>query len=281
MLPSASKNGLEILREALGLTTHSLGPNTWAGSILISIDFENTGNIRSGFASNDNCQVGLATLDTGDLQKDYSPKDLITTYNFITGSNKYQKMASGKFLFGESSVVQRMDLLENIQSIILQNRRVIIIGHAVDNEILLLDCLGFRFPESISVIIDTRLVAMEVFGFGSGVSSLRALLRHVRCPYGSLHSGGNDACFTLRASILLALSGQGCENIDATASDYLRQISTGPIPCPICHDCEAITTARRKERKPQKPRAKTEKQQDRIRMERAARRAEYERTRLL
>ncbi|KAI1161967.1 hypothetical protein F5B18DRAFT_413736 [Nemania serpens] len=67
--PAISKCGLQILREALGLST-STDPSPWSKSLLLSIDFEMTDNIMSGFATGEECQVGIATLDTRDLQND-------------------------------------------------------------------------------------------------------------------------------------------------------------------------------------------------------------------
>lgn len=76
------------------------------------------------------------------------------------------------------------------------------ISHGAHNKIAMLQALGFRFSTNIYVV-DTFLIAQEVFGFCQ--YSLIDLLRRVRCPYNKLHVGGNDAHFTLRAFLLLAL----------------------------------------------------------------------------
>ncbi|KAJ3561605.1 hypothetical protein NPX13_g8880 [Xylaria arbuscula] len=195
--------GLQILREALGLSK-STHPSIWTDSFLMAIDFENNDNIRSGFARGKECQVGVATLDTRDLQKGYLSlaKD-IKTLNYISGSKQYIKKVSEKCLFAETLVVKPANFLKTIQQIIPQdqNRRVIIISHGAQNELTLLQALGYKFSKNMYVF-DTFLVAKEAFGYGY---SLSELLRRVRCPYDNLHNAGNDAYFTLRASLILAL----------------------------------------------------------------------------
>ncbi|KAI1116473.1 hypothetical protein F5Y14DRAFT_459101 [Nemania sp. NC0429] len=231
-----SENGLQILHEALGLTEHP--SPTWSDSILISIDFENTDNIGRGFAESEDCQAGLATLETRDLQRKYSPEDLIKTYNFITGPPSYVKKASERFLFGKSKQISPADLLKEIQTIVTQNRRTIITGYGVGAELKVLRALGFTLSASTAVI-DTSRIADEVFGSSGG--TLRSLLRRIRCPYTHLHSAGNDANFTLRACLLLAIHKR--ENIDQAISNYLWQVSSSPIPYLV--DC-AVKAAQRK-----------------------------------
>ncbi|KAI1192961.1 hypothetical protein F5X97DRAFT_315823 [Nemania serpens] len=217
------KNGLQLLHEALGLAQHH--SPTWSDAILISIDFENTDNIRNGFVDSQNCQMGLATLDTRDLQKDYLPENLIKTYNFITGPPSYVEKASKRYIFGTSSVVSPDNLLKEIQTIVPQNRRTIITGYRLQAELKILRVLGFTISASTAVI-DTYYIANEAFGFYRG--SLCDLLRRIHCPFNRLHSGGNDANFTLRAALLLAITHKR-EDFDHATSNYLRQIATSPI----------------------------------------------------
>ncbi|KAI0968264.1 hypothetical protein F4678DRAFT_482221 [Xylaria arbuscula] len=268
--PTISKNGLQILREALG-----------SDFILVSIDFENTNNIRSGFTRSKDCQVGLATLDTRDLQRDDSlPEDLITTYNFITGSADYASRVSSKFTFGKCSVIDPSDIVKNIQSVIPQGRHVILLGFAVHNELNILHRLGFDFSaftstSTSSTIVDVHPVAREVLEPWNG--GLRRLLRRVGCPYDCLHCGGNDANFTLKASLLLAI--WKYEGITPATSDYLRQISTCNPPGVRVFGKRETKDKKKKEeekRRKRQVRSRSIKKQNDIRAERAARKAVLE-----
>ncbi|KAI1120394.1 Polynucleotidyl transferase [Nemania abortiva] len=261
--PVVSQSGLQILRRALQ-----------SDSILISIDFENTINIRRGFTTSNDCQAGLAILDTRDLQHKYRPpEDLITTHNFVTGSPFYVSKAAPRFLFGESSVIKPANLLTNIQSIIPQDRDVVLLGYAVQNDIKALHGLGFDFSRFTStfVIVDTCRVAGEVFGAWRG--ALGDLLLRIHCPFKKLHSGGNDANFTLRASLLLAT--REYNEMDNATSNYLQQISTSPISCLENLENLKAAAARKKEKKRERRRKRQAKprtieQQTRLRAERAA-----------
>lgn len=51
-------------------------------------------------------------------------------------------------------------------------------------------------------IVDTWTIGKAIFEKGS---KLADLLDHLGCPYGKLHNAGNDATFTLRAFLALAL----------------------------------------------------------------------------
>ncbi|KAK8035320.1 hypothetical protein PG993_010315 [Apiospora rasikravindrae] len=155
--PSVSKNGLQTLREALGLINGQLSDSTaWSDSVLIAIDFENTGSIRDGFLSSTDCQVGLAILDFRDLRRDIRRLGrLIKTHNFVTGSPSYIKRASTKFIFGKSIVIKKpVGILKRIESVIPRDRHVILVGHSVRNELEMLRILGFKFESSTSAIID-------------------------------------------------------------------------------------------------------------------------------
>lgn len=207
--PTISKCGLHILREALSLSK-SIDHSPWSSSLLLSIDFEGNNNIRSGFTTGEECQMGIATLDTRDLQKDsLSPsKDLIKTYNYVSGSSQYINQVSNKFLFEKSVIISSANILKTIQSITSQhlNCPIIMISHGAQSELGMLRALGYRFPANL-YFVDTYRVTNEVLGYCQ--YSLYELLRRVQCPCKNMHSGGNAAHFTLKASLLLAESGCG------------------------------------------------------------------------
>jgi hypothetical protein len=171
--------------------------------VLVSIDFENTRNLTTGFSEGDESQAGIAILDTHGLHY-ADPSDLISTYNLVTGSASYFEKSSKSFMFGEASSIQPAELLSCITSVIPAKRPIILVGHGFQVEVVIFARLGFNFAEDrISAIIDTGHLARQVLGVKS--CSLRTLLRALGCPFNQLHSGGNDAHFTLQAALLLAI----------------------------------------------------------------------------
>lgn len=85
-----------------------------------------------------------------------------------------------------------------------KDRNIILIGHAVAAELKILDTLGFEFAaRKVVGVIDIMKLANEILGFRS--CSLRDLLKVLRYPFNQLHYGGNDARFTLKAGLLLAV----------------------------------------------------------------------------
>ncbi|KAK5627552.1 hypothetical protein RRF57_003267 [Xylaria bambusicola] len=227
--PTKSKGGLQIVQEALGLSNATY-PSLWSRSLLLSIDFEHLDNIRSGFTKGGNCQVGIATLDTSNLQKDLlpPPNNLIETYNYVSGSNQYIKKVIPKFIFGESLVVNSASILKMIELIIPQhqNRRIIIVSHGIQNELMALHALGYRFSANMHAVCSHRL-AVETLGLQC---ALGKLLRWVGCPYHSLHIGGNDAHFTLKACLLLALHNNHDTEDTTSLAGYLKGVATSDVP---------------------------------------------------
>lgn len=251
--PRVSRHGLQVLQKCLGLKgSHD--------SVLVAIDFENTGNLINGFRDSEDSQAGLAILDTRDL--DGTDSWNITTYNFITGSVPYTTKSSERFLFGQSVAIKTADILEQMYLLIPRDRDIILIGHSVVFELMVLHALGFDFTSRrVIAIVDTIKVATEVFGYWS--LSLGELLSVVGCPFSELHNGGNDAHFTLKAALFLA--DQGCR----------QQHSESPALV------EALEEKRRQKSRRLQSRSWNAEEHDRIRAERAARRAETESRALL
>ena len=196
---SIVENGLQLLYELLGLKRGPI-PSSLYDAVLVAIDFENINHIQGDLTLNSESQVGLAILDTRNLTCDRS-ENLIATYNFASGSSSYQTRASKRFLFGESVALRQDSMLENIQSLIPQDRNVILIGHDIKHDLQALRALKFNF-RTVTNILDTLSISIEVNP--NAPTSLRQLLIRVGCPFTKLHCGGNDANFTLRALLLLA-----------------------------------------------------------------------------
>ena len=226
--------------------------------VLVSIDFENLGTIKSGFAQKENCQIGLAILDTKEINR-MPPDKVISTHNFATGPPSYLSKASRKFMFGETIAISPSNIVNHIQSSIPSDRNVVFVGHSIINDLQALQALDFEYSVLLSSILDTFYVANEVLGCWGG--SLGDLLLSLGCSFNRLHSAGNDANFTLRALLLLAARGfskqQGEEGEDRDTLAYLTQISTSPIPHWVDPEVQAMQKREKRLAKSRKHQSKT------------------------
>lgn len=274
-LSNITKKGLSMLLEILGLSHSNSKPPALNNVIIIAIDFEGINTIKSGFAQKANSQVGFAILDTKDLRQ-VQPEQLISTFNFAAGFPAYVTKASNGFLFGETITIPSSSMAHIIQSRIPWDRNVILVGHGILNELQALQALGFEFSRPPSGILDTARVANEVFQFWGG--SLRDLLVLLECPFNKLHIAGNDANFTLRALLLLAV--KWCMNQQRQEDDkilsILQHISTHPIPSYIDPDIKAAEKREKRFIKSRKHQSKlwSKEKQDQIRDARERKRLE-------
>lgn len=241
---SIQKNGRQFLLDFLGLGKkgnlfdHAMG--SYDG-VLVSIDFEHLENLQQDESLNLDTQVGLALLDTRHLATSKSD-EIISTFNFASGSQQYCKKVSKKFLFGKSISIHQRDLLNSIQSLIPTSRHIILVGHAVINELQVLKKLKLDFLEVIA-ILDTQRIAHQVLPECSPCGhGLGDLLDEFGCPYDKLHCAGNDAHFTLRLLLLLAAKSLPASN-DAQHLHRLKEIALTPLP----HQTNAGAKAAKKE----------------------------------
>lgn len=72
--------------------------------VFVSIDFENGGSLVDS-GPDVPLQLGIATLDTQDFCSAVHPKDIISTYIFVSGPLRYFNSADVKFLFGETGQI--------------------------------------------------------------------------------------------------------------------------------------------------------------------------------
>lgn len=260
-----NKGGLQQLQQLLFYS--SLDP------VFIAIDFERTTFIINNFSPCSDAQVGISILDTRDFTLPFRKSALrLETYNFITGSDLYYTESAKKFLWGTSEKIPPSKMLQCINKLICRDRNIVLIGHGVSGDLAALSSLGFDFQSSIIGILDTTNIAFEL---QISHSTLGRLLNELECPRSTarLHNAGNDANFTLRALILLAIKGYKMQGLDTSAKDdklvkieALQYLATTPLP----------GVRRPKKRKPRKKQiAKTwslEKQEE-IREERRQKRA--------
>lgn len=267
--PKISRNNLQALLWVLGLST----PLPRCESVLVGIDFENISNIKDDPVGRD-YQVGLAVLDLKHLASSATPpQKLISTYNFVTGSSKYCQKAKRKYLFGETLIVSHANMLANIQNCIPQKQYVYFVGHDIRHDLHALYKLKFKFEGSVFGVFDTMKIAGEVLPYFS--LSLLELLLELGCPFDRLHNGGNDANFTLRALLLLAVRHCNNQLIVEERLATFEEIASTPIPV-LAKDGRVAKKKEKRYRKSRKYQSKSwsSEKQEEIRAERAARRLE-------
>lgn len=93
--PQIAKDGLQIALQVLGLSQKPPAQSNHRDPVLIAIDFENITGIGKDSKSGQetNTQVGLAVLDTRDITASTPRENIISTYNFITGSKEHYHWA--------------------------------------------------------------------------------------------------------------------------------------------------------------------------------------------
>ena len=225
-----SKNGLQLLQQSLGLQ-----PSEFRGSdeiVFVAIDFEHLSNLQQDLSRNLNSQVGISILDTRDLISS-PPQETISTYNFVTGSPSYCAVATKKFLFGETITIHQRDILSNLESLIPRTRNIVLGGHDVANDLKVLQHLHFDRHTSIVGILDTGKIVSAVLALPNILSTLSSILSELQCPFQNLHVAGNDAYFTLRVFLLLAIRSYTDEVVDSRHQEILaalKAITNVPIP---------------------------------------------------
>lgn len=139
------QNGLQALCDFLklgdGFPKSAESPTD---GVIVAIDFENVNAIKRGFCKSDaNTQMGIAKLDMRELSSKPLSSQPIITFNYATGSLEYNNEASSNFLFGESVLCEPSKLICHVYSAIPDDRLIILVGHAVRNELEALEALGF------------------------------------------------------------------------------------------------------------------------------------------
>lgn len=214
---------------------HPTQPPNLADVILVAIDFENPDGIGSRLSDKLRSQAGLAIFDTKQLEHtSVAPDQAIAVYNFVTGPRYYVSDVNRKFLFGKARTA-RIRASEMAESVISPHRNVVIIGHAVANELYVLQFLKISFRHT-PIVLDTDAIAEASLGL-KGLS-LSRLLATLGCPFDQLHYAGNDAFFSLRALLLLAILECAAEaQIQYHARlDAMRCISAFPTASPTQFD---------------------------------------------
>ncbi|TVY83911.1 hypothetical protein LSUE1_G001009 [Lachnellula suecica] len=246
----------QLLQGSLGLPltsdTSVEVPCQYPDAILVSIDFENGDKIEQCMKSGNmekklKIQAGVSILDTRDLSSSSSPpQETLKTYNIVLGHSSYKKHSERKFLFGKTEwLCGPAHLLNSIEKLVDRTRNIILVGHGLIKDHRVLKALGFDFKTSISGILDTQQMAYAILGKPEDRGSLRlkGVLEKLDCTFEGYHSAGNDANFTLRALLLLAVedySGHE-ESLDDGMKKRLENIKAlgrSQLPIPVADVCD-------------------------------------------
>ena len=84
-----------------------------------------------------------------------SSAELISTYNFASGSLDYQDKDGKKFLFSESVAITQNNMLKSIESLVPLDRQVVFVGHNIRHGLRALDLLYFDFSKLSITTLDT------------------------------------------------------------------------------------------------------------------------------
>ncbi|TVY49040.1 hypothetical protein LOCC1_G001340 [Lachnellula occidentalis] len=192
-----------------------LFPSSPVDLVFVAIDFEAPDYIINRFQQGClDTQVGLAILDTRSL----SATSKFTTFNFITREDAYFEKSAPFYHWGTAEKTPVTSMLSKINNClrVYQDRSIVLVGHGVFTELRALKALGFDFQEHrVIAKLDTYLLAQDL---QLGHFRLRNLLVELECRCNiNFHNAGNDANYTLRALLLLAIKAIGAVESRETA----------------------------------------------------------------
>ncbi|KAK6496756.1 hypothetical protein TWF481_001744 [Arthrobotrys musiformis] len=224
---SARYGDIRTLQAVLGLLDPLFFKSEIQDAVFITIDFENGDRIISNESLETiNSQIGVAVLNTKEffsssLESDdgYDSDNDIRSYNFSTGTEQSRYKASRRFLFGTSVSVNKenkYEILKYRMQLMIQSetKNIFLVGHDLTSDLRAFLNLypGFEKKYPRYKILDTQRIAGDILPrLYPGLSqsnknySLRRVLTFFNCPFKQLHCAGNDANYTLRILLLLAV----------------------------------------------------------------------------
>jgi len=184
--------------------------------VFIAIDFEYS-DFKSANRGVVLREVGLSILDTQYLfDAGMVHQPVISSYHFRTVSR------SKAFLFGTTAHISQASLVAELKTMLYinntpsdQQRNIIIVGHGVNAEIHKFKSLGIdlRLAPAVVDILDTEKIGGEVLGIKCGLN-LGRVVELMGMEGKGFHNAGNDASYTLRAMLLLAVYGYDTADMD-------------------------------------------------------------------
>ncbi|CZT53259.1 uncharacterized protein RSE6_14736 [Rhynchosporium secalis] len=245
------KNTLPAVRQCLGFGQNGhTEEDRFKDVVLISIDFENTerllGRVQASQPIRLETEMGVSLLDTKLLDSNTVPvEELIRGFNFSTAlPHKRASQPAWKdyfFRFGQTEYTTIDSLSTKLNSLIDRSRNNVLIAHSAQVELEVLRHLKFDLDTGISAVVCTHALMCSVY-LGPDYeccvdgrptkklfdSTLQGLCRKLgmdvdRWPE-SFHVGGNDANYTLKATLLLAIEAFH-EKKHLMSSDQLKKMS--------------------------------------------------------
>lgn len=150
------------------------------GSILVAIDFENIFGIQATPELNVNAQMGVAILDppqlNGPSQSDGS--DGIQSIQFASGCPNYTRVASNKFVFGNTVACENSDFTTHLTSLLPPGRPFVLVAQSFHFRAALTK-LGYDIDNNpqFAGIADTYPMSGDVFHTGRPFGSLKKILK--------------------------------------------------------------------------------------------------------
>ncbi|KAK4890559.1 hypothetical protein LTR27_010721 [Elasticomyces elasticus] len=207
-----------------------------ADFVFVSIDFEGGLQNRAGIT-----EFGVAKLDTRDIVCNaldaYSSASTISGHNYLLAKCRKQRC-----MFGNTTRIDKPQLAATIKAelnipdgsgVQLEaQRRIVLVGHGLHNERLILETHGVKLGDLPAVI---GILDTSQYGMGGSLETLLDCLslplpRNRNGRADSLHCAGNDAHYTLRALLaLLYLQHEGSVR-SAGDVEILDQLARAPLP---------------------------------------------------
>lgn len=204
---------------------HPDGPETDVqDAVFVSLDFEyRKGSRKQGTAII--TEVGVSTFDTrAIMHRIVRPENVVSTKHF-----KFPER-SRAFNFGHSELTTAAWIPQYIRRLFWpdddpdsewKDRKIVLVGHGIRNEISLLNKMGIdlSLSQAIVRVFDTQLLAREVMGPHVD-GRLCDVVRGCGIRGVNFHNAGNDANYALRSMILLVM--MNCKNAPLTKAQRER-----------------------------------------------------------
>jgi hypothetical protein len=186
--------------------------------------------------------LGISTLDTRLIQsyvnkgseKEKGYQDFLQTCEFCFGSSTFVQKSKKGFLFGESEALDIGEIQSKIANLI-DGRNIILVTHGGEKDLRVLRRLNINLRPIY--ILDTQKAAQNPLQL-SQRPSLKSLLITLGIPFvpGSLHFSGNDAYYTLRCLLMIAVVDtqrqEGWIDGKRRILNLIRGIARSPLPVP-------------------------------------------------
>lgn len=173
--------------------------------LLVAINLDNPDHIGRLPGNERQCQVGVCKLDTRDLCSSSRVQDIpILTRNFTVERRSFLDRIWDRFRFGEYHSMSHRRLLDDLESLVPRDRKVVVIGQNLNATWAGLQRLGFDWS-SYQVVGVIRIDELARQVLREPGLDFRKLLGLLGLPCANLDSVGDGAHYALRAVLLLAV----------------------------------------------------------------------------